>query len=373
MSQRVLDSLEAVRPELEPDSSVFLVTGRDSYENSGAKAIMDVVLDGMNVQQFNDFSTNPKIEDVVRGVNKYKASDSEVIIAVGGGSVIDVAKSVYILSSQSSNDYVNVVIEDNAKDELQGRFIAVPTTAGTGSESTHFAVVYVNGTKFSLAHPQAVADTAVLDPRMTESLPPRITAATGMDAIAQATEAFWSVNSTEESRNFSREALKVLLPALKVAVLNPDASSRSAMLHGANLAGRAINIAKTTACHAVSYPITSKFGIPHGHAVALTLPSFIEYNSDVTEISTQDDRGADFVQIRMNELLEMFGADSPLKAKEILEELMDAIGLERRFSALGVDEKGIDYIVKNGFNPQRVKNNPRHLSESQLREILKKI
>ena len=145
------------------------------------------------------------------------------------------------------------------------------------------------------------------------------------------------------------------------------------MLRAANLAGRAINIAKTTAAHAISYPFTSYFKIPHGHAVALTLPYFIEFNNAVDTVSVQDTRGKSFVQKRMKELIKTLGCSTASEAKNKIIKIMKSINLETKLGNLGISEKDLDLIVKNGFNPQRVKNNPRIIAESQLRIILKKI
>ncbi len=370
MSQITLDRLENLGEYMPVDERVFLVTGRRSYETSGARSVLDQVLNHSGVVRFSEFEINPKLDDIQRGIELFKDSGAETILAVGGGSVIDVAKSIRILSSQKSTEYERMVRENSAKEGLTGRFIAAPTTAGTGSEATHFAVVYVDGTKFSLSHPDAVADIVVLDPSLTAGLPPQITAATGMDAIAQATEAYWSVNSTEESRNYSREALALLLPSIVPVVKEATEGDRAAMLKGANLAGKAINIAQTTACHAISYPITSRFGVPHGHAVALTLPSFMEFNSGVTEADVQDKRGVEFVKKRMTELFRIYGVESSTQARTKLESIMDETRLERSLGKLGIDKGGVKFIVDNGFNPQRMKNNPRRLQEKQLLELL---
>ena len=158
------------------------------------------------------------------------------------------------------------------------------------------------------------------------------------------------------------------------AVANPDKKSRLNMAVAANYAGKAINITKTTACHAISYPITSYFNVPHGHAVALTLPSMIVYNSNVNEDDVLDSRGVKFVKRAMKELISIVGASNALKAKEVISQLMKNIDLETKLGELGIKTKeDIDVIIKNGFNPERVKNNPRKLDEYQLRKILEEI
>ena len=212
-------------------------------------------------------------------------------------------------------------------------------------------------------------DYAILDPVFTEGLPERITAITGMDALSQAIEAHWSVNSTVESRGFSRKAIKLIIDNIIPAVNNPNGSHRLNMLKGSNFAGRAINIARTTAPHSLSYPMTAYFNIPHGHAVALSLPFFLPFNHDVDESSLQEPRGVNFVRSRLGEILKILGVAGPEAAKDYLLNIMDAIHLETRLSLLGIREVDLDIIIRNGFNEQRMQNNPRAVSEKQLRDI----
>ena len=155
---------------------------------------------------------------------------------------------------------------------------------------------------------------------------------------------------------------------------NPNKKTRFNMSIAANYAGKAINITKTTACHSISYPITSYFNIPHGHAVALTLPSMIVFNSEVTENDNLDPRGVDYVKKTMRELLSFLSASDFIEAKEKTSQLMQNIGLKTRLKDLGITSQAdIDLIIKNGFKPDRVKNNPRKLTEHQLRRILEDI
>jgi len=139
------------------------------------------------------------------------------------------------------------------------------------------------------------------------------------------------------------------------------------MAKGANLAGKAINISKTTACHAVSYPITSHFNIPHGHAVALTLGEMMAYNYEL-QGDCLDPRGEEYVKETIKELFFLLKSTNLKEAKEKLNGLMDSIALERKLSALGINN--VNIIIEEGFNPERVKNNPRELKKETLKRIL---
>ncbi|NQU79390.1 phosphonoacetaldehyde reductase [Candidatus Woesearchaeota archaeon] len=364
-------NLEQTLKELSP-KKIFLVTGKASYLSCGARQLLDPILKKYSYVHFHDFEINPKIEDIKKGISLMNKEECDLVVAVGGGSVIDVSKAVNILSAQEGD--VEQYVTGNDKIKQEGLpLVAIPTTAGTGSESTHFSVVYKGKVKYSLAHEFMLPDYVILDPIFTEQLPPHITACTGMDALCQAIESLWSVNSTEESRECSRQAIDMIRNNIFKAVNMPDRISREAMLKGANLAGKAINISKTTAAHAVSYPITSYFGVSHGHAVALTLPYFIVFNGQVDDTNLNDMRGPDFVRKIMDDLYNLLGVKVSYEARDMFITLMNNIGLETRLSKLGVDRKGIEIIIKNGFNPQRVKNNPRTLTEETLRIILEGI
>ena len=265
---------------------------------------------------------NPTVGDVEKGISCFKSKMCDFVIGIGGGSAIDVAKAVSLLATNNGKpeDFIN---EPKMLNDRSVPTVIIPTTAGTGSESTHFSVLYIGKTKHSLAHHSMLPDVAILDPVFTKSLSPRITACTGMDALCQGIEAFWSVNSTEESREYSRKAIQLALSNIKSAVNNPDSNSRQNMLFASNFAGRAINIAMTTAAHAVSYPFTSYFNVPHGLAVALTLPYFIEFNYDVSPDTLNDKRGVEFVRNKMDELVEIIGVDTVSQAKEKMCLLME--------------------------------------------------
>jgi len=366
-----INKLAAILNKHHPDK-ILLITGKKSYSASGAEDLINKIFKDYNYSRFYDFKKNPRLVDIKKGVEKLKKENCDFILGIGGGSVIDIAKAISVLSCNKGNaeDYVKGRKKLNNKKIPS---VMIPTTAGTGSESTHFSVVYIDKIKYSLAGTAILPDYAILNHNFTNGLSPQITAYSGMDALCQGIESLWSVNSTEESRKFSHTAINLAISSLEKAVNDPDKQSRKKMLLAANLAGKAINIAKTTAAHAISYPFTSYFNIPHGHAVALTLPYFIEFNNAVNASSVQDARGLLFVQKRMKELIKLFECTTALGTKNRIIEIMKNIGLETSLRNLGLSEKDLDLIVKIGFNPQRVKNNPRIITESQLRIILEKI
>ncbi len=357
----------------ENPKNILVVHGKSSYPASGAEEKLKPLLQPYQVTSFTDFSSNAKEEDIEQGIAIFREHCCDLVLAIGGGSALDIAKGITFFFDVPGQ----VKSYLHKKSSLAGRkipFIAIPTTAGTGSEATHFAAIYIDKSKYSLAHPSLVPDYAIIDPSLTFSLPPYVTACTGMDALSQAIESYWSIHSTEQSKDYAREAIMLALKHLEKAVRDPNPEARTAMAQAANLAGKAINISFTTACHAVSYPITSYFKVPHGHAVALTLDQMFMYNADVTSQDCGDSRGVEYVRKTIDELVDIFGVDNPLQVQLHLQHLLHAIGLERSLRNLGISATAdIDLIIQNGFNPERVKNNPRQLSAAELRSLLGRI
>ena len=307
-------------------SRIFLVTGKRSFEQSEGRTVLFKALGVRPFRIFNDFQINPKYEDVLKGMALLREFQPDIVIAMGGGTVLDMAKLVNALSTVPGEEAECIL----GKKKLSGTalpLLAVPTTSGTGSEATHFAVVYLGGEKYSLAHPSILPDHVVLDPGLTMDMPSYLTACTGMDALCQGIESYWSVNSTEESREYSRRGVELSVKYLKMAVHAPDRESREGMQKAAYFAGRGINIAKTTAAHAFSYHLTSEYGIPHGHAVGLLMGWVFQNNMGVDGDNCIDPRGEAFVKTRLKELRELLGISETGDAGAFFERLLTDLGL----------------------------------------------
>ena len=354
-------------------SSVLLVTGKSAYASSGAQEALEPLLRRQRVRRVCEFETNPKTEDVTRILKELREdAPFDCILAVGGGSVIDVAKllKAFLGSSQSIETYLQGA-ETLEPSDIP--LIAVPSTAGSGSEATHFAVVYQGKEKFSVAHERLLPNLAVVVPALLKSLPAHVAAASGMDALCQGIESYWSIYSTDESRDLAREAVVLAWGSLKKSVLNKDDQALEDIARASHLAGQAINITKTTAPHAVSYALTSFYGITHGHAVGLLVARFFAYNSEVSDEDCLDSRGPAWVKSRIEDLVGILSSESIQDVAPAMNRLMDDIGLEVDLKALGLStDKDIEVIVENGFNPQRVNNNPRRLDQLGLSDLLLK-
>jgi alcohol dehydrogenase class IV len=314
---------------------------------------------------------NPKLEDVQRGIEVYRNFEPDVVIALGGGTAIDLAKLIGTLSVQKGAERSKCsrdIAMGVAAIEVEGKpMIAIPTTAGTGSEATHFAVVYVDGEKYSVAHPSMLPDYAIVDPTLTESLPKRITAATGLDALCQAIESIWAVAATEESMGYAQEAARLAFDHLAAAVNAPTPEARRAMCRASHLAGKAINITKTTAPHALSYFLTSRYGVPHGMAVATTLRAMLAFNADVTDNDCVDPRGATAVRERIARILNVLGTDCIDEACSAISSLLSQVECP---TLKEIVVNGDLMAVVDSANIERLSNNPRRVSREKLIEVL---
>ena len=338
---------------------IFLVTGKNSFEASGAREHILPLTSDKVVHRFSDFDVNPKLEDITRGVREITAFNPDLVIAVGGGSVMDIAKLISLIPEKSIEP---VIRGKQAVPQKTIPVVAIPTTAGSGSEATHFAVAYIDDTKYSVADKQLIPDFVILDARLTTSMTSYLTAVSGMDALSQAIESYWAVGATDESSDFAQQAIRKILSVFPDVVHQPTLNTRKTMLEGAHLAGKAINISKTTGAHALSYKMTTLYGIPHGHAVGLSLPYFFELNFEKNKNSVLE-----------NKLCTILGCKNALEAKNMLLKIMDQAGLKTQLTQLGASKSEDILIIAESVNTERLKNNPIEVSTGDLERIVRGI
>lgn len=347
---------------------ILLVTGDTSYEKSGARDLLAPILSPYTVVHSIIRSDKPELTVVTEEITRFREISPDAVIAVGGGTVIDTAKLINILSHQDDNPRLYCTGERSI--EKKGcPLIAIPTTSGSGSEATRFAVVYIDGMKHSITHMHLLPDVAIVDPQFTYSLAAHITASSGMDALSQAVESYWSISSTDESKRYAQEAIELALEHLPAAVNGNDTKARDGMSIAAHTAGKAINIAKTTATHALSYVLTSQFHVSHGEAVGIFLPAFIEFNDGVTSEDVRDDRGVDYVQTTLKKLYAIAGVDDARHFREKIVALKKDIGLASTLSEVGVNSADLVRIA-GSVNMERLANNPRAVTPEQIRDLL---
>ncbi len=346
---------------------VLLVTGRQSFRASGAASALSGSLAALACRRFSDFEVNPRLDEALPGIDLLLQFQPDLVVAVGGGSVIDMGKLIAILSAQPQTDY-RFIVENSAISRRGIPLVAIPTTAGAGSEATHFAVAYIGTKKFSLAHRFLLPDYVIIDPELTCAATPYQTAVSGMDALCQAVESYWSVHSTGQSRELASEAIAMIMTALEEAVLAGSRRARQAMARAANYAGRAINISQTTAPHALSYTLTSRYAIPHGHAVALVLGKFFLLH-ETTRGAVIDRRGTRFFSNILETLYTLLGCKDADSCARAWYRRMEVIGLETDFARLGISSQRDRALIVKSVNPERLKNHPIRLTRRLLTQV----
>ena len=328
----------------ENSKNVLIFTGKKSYLS--IKPTIEKELEQCKITYFNDFVTNPREEDIKSAIEKL-GTKFDTIIAIGGGSVMDFGKAYRFYT------------------KMPVKLIAIPTTCGTGAEATNSAVIYVRGIKTSLDDKSVLPDYAIVDSQFCENNPKYLKACTAMDAYCQAIESYWAVNSTPLSREYAKRAMELCKDNIMQYINCGDEVSTENMALASHLSGKAINISRTTASHALSYMITFEYGIPHGHAVALTIAQLIALNETVSENDCNDKRGIEFVRERIEEIKEI---NCPNIA-DYFRMLCNIIELETDLDKLGI--KNIELIIEN-VNESRLKNNPKKLSETDLRMLFER-
>jgi len=372
--ERCLSDLEGLGDVLRSlgAGSLMLVADRVAFQASGASERLAPLLREIPVVMFEDFDPNPKLDQLLVGLQRYRSSPTDAVLAVGGGTAIDLAKLIAWSAPQTAD--VRELVAGRARaDRPALPLVAVPTTAGTGSEATQFAVLYIDGVKCSIDSPEMMPRACVLDPALTDTLPPSITAHTGLDAFCQGVESLWSVASTDRSASYSVEAIGLAWHHLEAAVRCPDSVSRAAMCRASHLAGRAINLTRTTAPHAISYAFTSDHGVPHGQAVALTLGPLLVHNAGVTAADNQDPRGVESVRARIAMILDLLGCADAEQASREIDAFVRRLGCETRLSGWGISGRETIERIAGKVNPQRLGNNPRRVTHEQIVGLLESI
>lgn len=310
---------------------------------------------------FDKFTPNPLYEQVCNGVEMFNAHHCDSIVAVGGGSTIDVAKCIKLYCKMNPDkNYLQQEYFDSGVP-----LIAVPTTAGTGSESTRYAVIYYEEKKQSVTHESIIPNYAILEPMLLKTLPLYQKKCTMLDALCQGIESWWSVNSTDESKQYSRTAVKMIVANWRDYIFDNTNAAVAGIMEAANYAGRAINITQTTAPHAMSYKITSMYGLPHGHAVAICLPEVWEYMDGHLE-QCIDPRGGAYLKQIFVDIAQELNCQSVQDAIQKYRDLL----MELQIGGTKSSNKENDIeVLTQSVNPIRLKNNPVRLHEDVIRKI----
>ena len=346
------------RPLLVTDPG-FLKTGLVDTPLQSLSAI------GMNVSIYSDVMADPPEAVVLEAVAAARAHQADLVIGLGGGSSMDVAKLIAVLAANSQQlDQVYGI--GNVRGQRLP-LVQIPTTAGTGSEVTNIAIVTTGATtKMGVVAPQLYADMALLDAELTLGLPPAVTAATGIDAMVHAIEAYTSRHKKNPlSDMLARKALQLLSANLLHACENGrNLAARQAMLLGAMLAGQAFSNAPVAAVHALAYPIGGIFHVPHGLSNSLVLPHVLRFNAPA----------AAGLYAELAEIIVPAASGSAEARAEALAVAMQQIaiitGIERTLQQVGIQESDLDRLADDAMLQTRLLgNNPREVTRDDARAI----
>ena len=346
-------------------TKILIITGETSYKLSGAEKIISSLLEKKTTKYFFKKLPYPDIEELKKIIIEIKNFCPDLIIATGGGSVLDYAKIANVLTNSEnlSQEISNSTYKIKKK---YTKLVAIPTTAGSGAEVTSNAVIYIDKIKYSVESQELRPDFFFLIPELVIGASNKIKSSAGFDAIAQAIESLISKKSNEHSVVFAEKSLKISLKYYLDFLRNPNIENTSAMCMAANLSGEAISISKTTAPHAVSYPFTSIYNISHGHAVSLTLNKFLKFN-----YKNLDTAKCNFdLKERYKTMFDISKTNNIDSLDEYLLNLKKKANLENNFLKLGIDiDKDYSKII-SGVNILRLSNNPIELKKEDLKKII---
>ena len=346
---------------------IFVLCGKKSFITSGAEIFFKKLLDNKDVKLFYKISEFPVLEELIKIIKDIKNFKPDLILAVGGGSVIDYAKIANVVDIR--DDLKNLIVNYSYPFKNKYTKLAViPTTAGSGAEVTSNAVIYVDGIKHSFESELLVPDNFFLIPEFLISAPNKIKASAGFDAIAQALESLVSKKSNEQSVEYASKSLSVSINSYISFLNNPNLKNATEMSIASNLAGKAISISKTTAPHATSYPFTSLFNISHGHAVGLFFENFFTFNFDnLNRSETIFD-----LKKRFDLIFNLFDVKNINDFNTKISSIKKQAKLEDNLKKLNINiEESSEKIIK-GINLLRLGNNPVKINGNDIFKIIAK-
>ena len=346
------------------NKKVFLLIGKNSYKKSGAEILIKKFIKAKNVVSYEKKKDIPEYEELLRINKMFDKFKPDILLAIGGGAIMDYSKIINILKS---NKNLKSKIKNYNYDytKKKSKLITVPTTGGSGAEVTSNAVIYLNKKKFSFESKLLIPDHYILEPKLILNNSKQIKAASGFDAIAQAIESFFSTKSNKLSENFALNSLKISKDFFLKYLKEPNLYNSKKMLYAANLSGKAINISKTIAPHAVSYPFTSKYGISHGYAVSLNFEKILEYNY----VKATKENKLEVLK-KYQKIFKITKTQNIVTFVSWLRYLKREAGLNDNYRYHNINIKRDISNILDGVNLLRLKNNPIQLTKDELFKLL---
>jgi len=347
-------------------NKIFIITGLNSFKNFRSNKLFSKYI--KNKSYFIYYKKNqnfPDYRDLIalkKLVNKF---NPDLILAVGGGVAIDYAKLINVF--YKVKNIKKTILKKNFKpQEKKCELVAIPTTAGSGSEATKFAVIYVNNNKFSIEHDFIKPDFTFLIPGLLLSVPINTRASSGFDAFAQAIESMISTRSTNLSLKFSVQALKLIVRSYLNYVNSPNLKNSLDMIRASNFSGKAINVSKTTGPHAISYPFTVLFGLSHGHAVSINFSKFILFNY----LNRHKSKTKFLLNNRYKVIFRLTKSNNIYNLYNFINRLIMKSGLTVNYKKLKIDIFKEYKKIISLINLERLSNNPVKVSHIDLKNIL---
>ncbi|QEC47545.1 bifunctional acetaldehyde-CoA/alcohol dehydrogenase [Baekduia soli] len=381
-----LDSLRELHAE-----QVVIVTDQDTERRGVAEEVRAHLPAGASVHVFADISPEPPEAEIRAGVRVMEELAPDVLLAIGGGSVIDAAKAIRLFheSPQLTMRELALPFLDARKRvahypqvDHASRLIAVPTTAGTGSEVSPAAVLTVDGRKVTLVDYSLVPDMAVVEPKLTTSMPPFMTADTGVDALTHALEAAVSIFASPFTDAFCMQAMNLIFEALPRAYADgEDLGARTAMSNAATIAGLAFSNAFVGVNHALAHAVGARFGIAHGRANAIFLPHVLRYNASLPSKFMPAPGYSHYVApekyAQAAWILGVGTRDEAARREALfarVDELLSGVGMPGSLAALGIPraefEAAVPDLARAAFIDPSIRTNPRIPMLTELVELL---
>jgi alcohol dehydrogenase class IV len=345
----------------------LLVTDRGILAAGVADLVQDALRNGgLDVTVFSDVQAEPDAQGVVDGVELYRSSRADLIVAVGGGSSLDTGKAISAMVTNPGHirDYAGLGLLQ----EPGAPLIAVPTTAGTGSEATIWSVISEKdrGIKYGVGSALMVPRLALCDPELTLTLPPRLTAVTGIDAMSHALESYVNKATQPISEALAERALQLVAASLRTAVLAGDTlTARADMLLASTMAAMAFNPTRLGLAHALAMPLGAHAKIPHGDVVAILMPPVMRYN--MTGNLHKFARLAEIFGENTAVLSLREAAEAGVRA---VETLIRDVGCPCRLGAYGVQESDLPMLAEEAMTSGNIAVNPRVAGPADLVGIM---
>ena len=349
---------------------ILLVAGNsiENFYEIKKYFLEDLKNKNIEVIRFKDFTANPDYKSAETAKEIFIDNNIDSVIAIGGGSAIDVAKCM-----------IDILLRE--KEHIP--FIVLPTTAGSGSEVTRYAVLYKNSEKLSITNEKFIPDKIIYYIDTLKTLPLYQKKSALMDALCHAVESYLSIYSNDESKDYSKEAIKIILENIDIYISENNKENEELkncyknMFFASNLSGKAINITRTTAGHAFAYKLTTLYNIAHGHAVLLSMKEIIKYMIDVVsdnnvKIDNEDiiidKRGKEYIKNTFYDLSKIFNKNSLLKMRNVLSDIYNKMDFKTPIAS----DSDIELLSKS-VNEERLKNNAIKIDNENIKKLYKNI